>query len=57
MLCLVALPESEGEEMERFRDQFTLLEVDEQLPQIVQLGGSRAYPGPQLSLWIFKNLW
>jgi len=57
MLCLVALPESEGEEMERFRDQLTLLEVEEQLLQIVQLGESRAYPGPQLFLWTFRNLW
>jgi len=43
--------------MERFRDQLTLLEVEEQLLQIVQLGESRAYPGPQLFLWTFRNLW
>jgi len=57
ILCLVALPESEGEEMLRFRDQLTPLAVDEQVLQIVQLGESRAYPGPQVFFCKLENLW
>jgi hypothetical protein len=57
ILCLVALPESDGEETYRFLDQFTVLEVDEQLLQIDQLGERSAYPGPQLFFCRLQNLW
>jgi hypothetical protein len=54
---LVALPESDGEAMLRFLDQFTPLAVEEHVLQIDQLGESSAYPGPQLFLCRFENLW
>ncbi len=45
----VELPLVEGDEILVFRYQFTLLEVEEQLLQMPQLGASNAYPGPQES--------